>query len=73
MHLYVFDGDNDNGNSLLRQSGELDILKIELDEDEIRLIEIVREIKKHGFGEFICTIVSKEIMSARQTHIHKFN
>jgi hypothetical protein len=46
---------------------------MQLNEDEIRLIELVREIKSYGFGELFCTIASKEIMSVKQTYTKKFN
>ncbi len=46
---------------------------VELAQDEVRLIQIVREIKRLGFGEFHGTITSKEIVTIREAYTHKLN
>ncbi len=46
---------------------------VDLAPDERRLIDVVREIKLSGFGEFQCTIVSKEITLIRETYLHRLS
>ncbi len=46
---------------------------VELAPDECRLIEVVREIKRAGFGEFQGTVTAKEIVTIREAYTHKLN
>lgn len=41
--------------------------------DERKLLEVVREIKRSGFGEFHGTITSKEIVTIREAYTHKLS
>ena len=39
--------------------------------DERRLLEIVREVKRSGFGDFYGTVAGKEIVTVKETYTHK--
>lgn len=43
----------------------------ELADDERKLIDVVRQIKRTGFGEFQGTITNREIATIREGYTHK--
>lgn len=46
---------------------------LELPPDEQKLIEVIREIKRSGFGEFSGTVTGKEIVTLKEAYTHKLN
>lgn len=44
-----------------------------LPKDERELLEVVRDIKRTGFGDFTGTIAHKEITLIREAYTHKLN
>lgn len=41
--------------------------------DELKLIDVVREIKRTGFGDFQGTVTHKEITLIRESYTHKLS
>lgn len=48
-------------------------VSVDLTPDERKLIDVVREIKRAGFGEFQGTVTSREIVTIREAYTHKLN
>lgn len=46
---------------------------VDLEPDERKLIDVVRDIKRTGFGEFQGTITHKEITLIREAYTHKLS